>query len=251
MRRRIPAPTTGPPGVPEAAIVEQRQSPVTAARDGMLAVSPLLLGVVPFGLIFGVTAAASVAGGALGAVMSIAIFGGAAQFATVDLFNAAAAGLVIVATGLIINSRHVMYSAALAPAFSEFPRPWRIALPYLLTDQAFAISIVRFETDRDPRSRRWFYLGGAASLWVTWQATTAIGILFGTVIPEAWSLDFAIPLVFLGLLVPTLKDRPAVVAALVGGVAAVLAWHAPYHLGLMIGAVCGVIAGTVAERVAS
>lgn len=236
--------------VPEALITTRRSSRFGAIWDGVAAVSPLLLGVVPFGLIFGVAAAASVVGGGLGYATSIVIFGGAAQLATIELFNAGAAGLVIVATGLVINSRHLMYSAALAPAFSEFPRRWRLTLPYLLTDQAFAVSIVRFEEERDPRYRRQFFLGGGGALWITWQLTTGTGVLFGRVIPATWSLDFAIPLVFLALLIPTLKDRPALLAAIVGGVVAVVASGAPYHSGLMIGALSGVVAGVIAERAA-
>lgn len=214
----------------------------------MAAVSPLLVGVVPFGLIFGVAAAASAIGGGLGYATSLVIFGGAAQLATIELFNEGAAALVIVATGLVINSRHLMYSAALAPAFSAFPRGWRLFLPYLLTDQAFAVSIVRFEEEHDPRARRFFFLGAGMALWTTWQMTTATGVVFGRVVPQSWSLDFAIPLVFLALLMPTLKDRPSLVAALVGGVVAILADSAPYHSGLMIGAISGVTAAVIVDR---
>jgi predicted branched-subunit amino acid permease len=192
-----------------------------------------------------------VVGGGVGYATSIIIFGGAAQLATIDLFNAGAAGPVIVATGLIINSRHLMYSAALAPAFSAFSRPWRLGLPYLLTDQAFAVSIVRYEEQSDIGYRRLFYLGAGLALWVTWQLTTGVGVIFGTAIPATWSLDFAIPLVFVALLIPTLKDRPALIAAVVAAGAAVAAASVPYHLGLMIGALCGVVAGVVAERGAS
>jgi predicted branched-subunit amino acid permease len=233
------------------AITTRRSSWLGAVRDGGISVVPLLFGVVPFGLIFGVAAASSVVGGGVGYATSIIIFGGAAQLATIDLFNAGAAGPVIVATGLIINSRHLMYSAALAPAFSAFSRPWRLGLPYLLTDQAFAVSIVRYEEQSDIGYRRLFYLGAGLALWVTWQLTTGVGVIFGTAIPATWSLDFAIPLVFVALLIPTLKDRPALIAAVVAAGAAVAAASVPYHLGLMIGALCGVVAGVVAERGAS
>jgi predicted branched-subunit amino acid permease len=216
--------------------------------DGVVGVAPLLLGVVPFGLIFGVAAAASVVGGTIGYATSLIIFGGSAQLATIELFNAGAAGFVIVATGLVLNALHLMYSAALAPAFAEFSRPQRILLPYLLTDQAFAVSIVRFHDEQDPRYRRLFFLGAGSGLWLTWQLSTGVGVLFGAIIPATWSLDFAIPLVFLALLVPTLSDRPALIAALVGGGVAVAASAAPFHTGLMIGALCGVVAGVVAER---
>jgi branched-subunit amino acid transport protein len=154
-------------------------SPRAGLLDGMRSVAPLLVGVVPFGLIFGVTAAGSAVGGGLGYASSVIIFAGAAQLATVQLITAGSAAAVVIATALVINARHLMYSAALAPHFREFPASWRLALPFILTDQAFAVSITRYETESDPDYRRWFFFGGAISLWVTWQVTTAAGVLLG------------------------------------------------------------------------
>lgn len=121
-----------------------------ALGDSVRAFAPLLIAVVPFGLVFGIVAAGSDVGPWLGGATSFIIFAGAAQLATLQLIDAGAAGAVVVATALVINARHFMYSAALAPAFREFPRGARIALPYLLTDQAFALSIVRFGEVEDP-----------------------------------------------------------------------------------------------------
>ena len=217
----------------------------------MRSVAPLLVGVAPFGLIFGVTAAGSAIGSGLGYASSVIIFAGAAQLATVQLVTAGSAAAVVIATALVINARHLMYSAALAPHFREFPARWRWVLPYILTDQAFAVSITRYEEESDPDYRRWYFLGGGISLWVTWQATTAAGVLLGTTIPGSWSLDFAIPLVFLALLVPALRDRPSAVAAVVGGLVALATNDVSYNLGLLIGASSGIAAGVIAERLAS
>jgi 4-azaleucine resistance transporter AzlC len=216
--------------------------------DGLRAVLPLLIGVVPFGLIFGVVAADSVVGGGLGAASSVIIFAGAAQLAVVQLLDGGAAPLVVIATGLVINARHLMYSAALAPHFREFPVGWRYGLPYVMTDQAFAVSIARYQAATDPRYRRLFFTGAAVALWTTWQITTIVGVVAGTQIPASWSLDFAIPLVFLALLVPTLRDRPSVLAAVVGGVVAVAGNGLPYHSGLIVAALSGVAAGVAAQR---
>lgn len=216
--------------------------------DGMRSVAPLLVGVAPFGLIFGVTAAGSALGGELGYATSLIIFAGAAQLATVQLIDAGSAAAVVIATALVINARHLMYSAALAPHFRDLPTRWRLGLPYVLTDQAFVVSITRFNDHTSADYKRWFYFGGAMTLWTTWQLTTATGVILGVSVPESWSLDFAIPLVFLALLIPAVRDRPAAVAAAVGGVAAVLAHDVSYNLGLMIGAVAGIAAGVIAER---
>jgi predicted branched-subunit amino acid permease len=218
--------------------------------DGMRAVAPLLIGVAPFGLIVGVTAAGTAIGVQLGYATSLIIFAGAAQLATVQLIDAGSAAAVVIGTALVINARHLMYSAALAPHFREFPGRYRFGLPYFLTDQAFVVSITRFNEDTSPEYKRWFYSGGAVSLFVTWQVTTATGVILGASVPESWSLDFAIPLVFLALLIPALRTRPAAVAAVVGGVVAVLAHDVSYNLGLMIGALAGIVAGVVAERLA-
>lgn len=223
-------------------------TPRNAVKEGFLAVAPLLVGVAPFGLAFGVAAGQSVIGGGLGYASSLIIFAGAAQLAAVQLFDANAAAAVIVATALVINSRHLMYSAALAPHFREFPTGWRFVLPYIMTDQAFAVSIIRYETEPDPSFKRWYYIGAAMGLWITWQLTSAAGVLLGTGVPDSWSLDFAIPLVFLALLVPAIRNRPGLVAAVVAGGVALVGNAIPYNLGLIIGAVSGIAAGVVTER---
>jgi 4-azaleucine resistance transporter AzlC len=221
----------------------------TAFNDGARAFAPLVIAVIPFGLVFGIVAAGSDVGPWLGGATSMIIFAGAAQLATLQLIDAGAAGAVVIATALVINARHLMYSAALAPAFREFPRAARFALPYLLTDQAFAISIVRFGRVEEPVYRRWYFTGAGLGLWVTWQISTVTGIVVGAQVPSSWSLDFAIPLMFVILLVPTIKGRPELIAATVGAGIAVAAANAPYGLGLMIGAISGVVAGVVAVRV--
>lgn len=222
----------------------------TSLYAGARAVSPLLLGVIPFGLILGATAAVGSVGGALGWSTSWIIFGGSAQFVTIGLLDGGAAAAVVIATALVVQSRHLLYSAALAPHFRDFGAGWRYGLPYLLTDQAFAVSIVAYEELEDPAAKRWFYIGAAMSLWIVWQITTLLGAILGAEVPESWSLDFAIPLVFLALLMPLLKNRPALAAALTAGVVSVVAWSAPYSLGLIIGAFAGIVAGMLVERAA-
>jgi len=217
--------------------------------DGAQAVAPMMLGVIPFGLVFGIVAAGSALGPLLGGASSVIVFAGAAQLAMVDLIDAGAATVVVVATALIINARHIMYSAALAPHFQDFPTPARFSLPYVMTDQAFAVSIVRYNDVDDPGYKQWYFTGAAVTLWIVWQLSTITGIVVGAQVPSSWSLDFAIPLVFLVLLVPAVKSRPDLVAAVVGGGIAVAAAGAPYGLGLMIGAVCGIVAGVIAHRV--
>lgn len=217
--------------------------------DGLLAMVPLLLAIVPFGLVLGVAAAGSVLGGGLGIATSQIIFAGAAQLVTVQLFDDGAAAIIVIITALVVNIRHLMYSAALAPQFREFPRRSRLLLPYLLTDQAFALSVLQFEEHEDPVYRRWFFFGVGMGLWVPWQIATIAGVVLGAQIPESLGLEFAIPLVFLVLLIPVIQTRPGLTAALVGGLVAVVANGAPFHLGLVVGAVAGVSIGVALEKV--
>lgn len=219
-----------------------------AFRDGVRSIAPLLVGVIPFGLILGVAAGNAAMGAGLAWSTSWIIFGGAAQLVTIELSNGGAAAIVIVATALVVNARHLMYSAALAEPFRDFPPPWRYGLPYVMTDQAFAVSITRYASVDDPVYRRWFFFGAGSALWIPWQITTATGALAGALIPQSWSLDFAIPLVFMVLMIPALARKPGVLAAVVGAVVAVVAQDVPYRLGLIIAALAGIAAGVIAER---
>ena len=213
---------------------------------GVRDVSPLMLGIVPFALVAGI---ATVDAGyslaeALG--LSVIVFAGASQLAALDLLGADAPLAVVIGTAVVINIRLVMYSASIAPYFSRYDTRLRAGLAYLLTDQAYALSVAEFE--RSPDRIRWrYYLGVAASLWVVWQIGTVIGVAVGAGVPDAWGLTFAVPLVFLALLVPAMKDRPTTAAGLVGGTVAVATAGLPLNLGLLAGAVCGVGAGLLVE----
>ena len=218
-------------------------------RAGALDTAPILVGVVPFGIIAGVAAVASGLGTVLAIAFSPVVFAGASQLAAYDLIGRDASIVVIVATVLIINSRFVMYSAALAPHLVAAPLSTRVAASYLLTDQAFAVSIVRYgRRPQDPLGDKVaYYFGSALSLWVTWQSSTLVGIVIGTGVPAGWSLDFAIPLVFLALLLPGITDRGTLVAAATGAAVAVVAHPLAYNLGLPVAAVSGIAAGLIAE----
>ncbi len=180
--------------------------------------------------------------------MSVVIFAGASQLAAADLIGRSAPAVVVVLTVLIINLRMMMYSASIAPYFRKQSARWKAGLAYLLTDQAYAVSLIRFEQD-ETTSRRWYYLGIGVPLWVSWQIATIAGILLGTSVPSGWHLDFAVPLVFLAVLVPSVTDRATTVAAVVGGTTAVAADGLPFNLGLVTAAIVGILAGLLVEEV--
>ena len=216
--------------------------------DGARSVSPILIGVAPFGLIFGVTAANSDVPTLAAWASSFIVFAGAAQLSIIDVLGTGGAAIVAIFTAIVINSRHLMYSADMGRYTSGQPMWRKVAMAYLLTDQAYLISSHRFRDPRASASFTSFYLGAALTLWITWQITTTAGFLIGASIPESWSLEFAIPLTFLALLVVAVKDKPGLVAAATGGIVALVAIGLSYHLGLVAGALAGVVAGVASER---
>ena len=217
---------------------------------GMLAVAPMLPGVAPFGIVAGLTAVGQGLSEAQAMTMSVTIFAGAAQLATTQLIGEGALPAVILLTALTVNLRFAMYSASLAPHLQHLGRRWQLPLAYFLVDQNYALSIHRFqEGDEDWRAHgHWFYLGAGVALWLTWQTATAVGVYMAAGVPREWSLDFAIPLVFMVVLVPALRNRAHVVAALTGGAVATLGAALPLHLGIVVGAFAGIAAGVVFER---
>lgn len=216
---------------------------------GVRAELPILLGVAPFGMIFGAIAVAAGLPPTLAQAMSSVVFAGSAQFIGAEMFAVNTPALVMLLTTFIVNLRHLLYSASLAPHVRSLPTRWKLLLAYLLTDEAYAVTILHYtEADSPPAVRHWFFLGAGVALWTVWQATTAIGVFLGARIPAGWSLDFALALTFIGLVVPTLRDRPHVGAALTAGLVAVLATAWPYRLGLMAAAVAGIVAGVLLEQ---
>ncbi|MEE8331375.1 MAG: AzlC family ABC transporter permease [Acidimicrobiia bacterium] len=217
-------------------------------RAGVLTIAPILIGVVPFGIIAGVAAVESGLSSLQAIVFSPVVFAGASQLAAYELIGRDAAVVVIVATVVVINSRFVMYSASLAPHFVSATTPQKLATSYLLTDQAFAVWIIRYgREDESTELKLAYYFGAALALFVTWQSSTIVGVVLGSGIPPEWSLDFAIPLVFLALLFPAITDRATSVAAIVGGLTAVVAQPLAYNLGLPLAAVVGIATGLIAE----
>jgi 4-azaleucine resistance transporter AzlC len=214
---------------------------------GVRAEIPLILGGFPFGMIYGALALNAGLSPAAAQGMSSIVFAGSAQFITTQLVQESAPGFVIVLTIAIVNLRHMLYSASLAPYLAALPTRWKAFLSYLLTDEAYAPTILHYEKEGITPHAHWFLLGAGASLWIDWQISTALGIFLGAAIPESWSLDFALPLTFIAMLVPVLNDRPEIAAALSAGVVALVAFSLPYQLGLILAALVGILVGTLLE----
>lgn len=215
--------------------------------DGVRDQLPLLLGVVPFGLIFGAVALKAGTSPLEAQGLSLFVFAGSAQFVSLNLIAANAPAAVMVFTILVVNLRHMLYSASLSPHVQHLPTRWKLLLAYLLTDEAYAIAQRRY-LKADLAQAHWYTLGTGLALWTSWQASTLVGILFGARIPRAWSLEFALPLTFLAMVLPALVDRPAWAGALTAGALALLLHTLPYNLGLVLASLAGVGVAVAAER---
>jgi 4-azaleucine resistance transporter AzlC len=220
--------------------------------EGVRAEIPLMVGGFPFGMIYGALAINAGLSISSAQWMSSIVFAGSAQFVATQLVHDGAPGLVILLTIAVVNLRHMLYSASLAPYLKNLSLRWKVLLSYLLTDEAYAPSIIKYEKDGVTPFSHWFLLGAGLALWIDWQVSTALGILLAEYLAdknilENSPLDFALPLTFIAMVVPVLKNRPMIAAALSAGIVALLAYNLPFKLGLILAALTGILVGTILE----
>ena len=217
---------------------------------GIRAELPILIGVLPFGMIYGVLAMDAGIPSVPAQAMSAIVFAGSSQFLAAQLIHLQTPGIVVVLSIFVVNLRHALYSASLAPYLQPLRPAWKLLLGYLLTDEAYAVTITHYqvETARSPDYRHWFFLGSGLALWSTWQLSTAMGIFLGAAVPQSWSLDFTLALTFIALVVIGLRDYPAIAVAVTAGVTAVVFYNLPYRLGLIAAAGVGILLGVWVER---
>jgi 4-azaleucine resistance transporter AzlC len=217
---------------------------------GVRATIPLVIGAIPFALIFGASAVTGGLSAAGAAAMSALVFAGSAQFIAVGLVAAGAGVAVIVFTTWIVNLRHALYAISLAPHMKHLSQRWLAPLSFWLTDETFVVVIQRYGRNDASPFKHWYYLGSALFMYVNWQICTWIGIWVGRSVadPLAWGLDFALVVTFIGMLVPMLRERPALLAAAAAGGCSVLFYALPHQLGLVLATVVGVGVGVVATQ---
>lgn len=215
---------------------------------GVKAELPLMIGVLPFGMIYGILAISVGLPPSVAQAMSAIIFAGSSQFISAQLFALSVPAIINILTIGVVNLRHALYSASIAPYLQKLPNRWKWLLAYLLTDEAYAVTITHYQQETDRQNKHWFFLGSGLTLWTTWQLSTAAGIFLGTSIPASWSLDFTLALTFIAIVVPALKDRASTGAALTAGVAAVILFNLPLKLGLLAASLIGILVGLAIER---
>jgi len=219
---------------------------LAGARD----IIPLVIGAIPFGIIFGTLAMNSGISVPGAIALSALVFAGSSQFIAIGMISVGTAWPLIVLTTFVVNLRHLLYAMSLVPYVKHLPQRWKLAMAFWLTDEAFAIAIRRYETQRPHSLTHWYYLGAALMMYVNWQLFTWVGIAVGQRIPNAaaWGLDFAMAVTFIGMIIPYLKTRPMAIAVIVAGAAALLTNPWPHKMGLMAASLLGILAGIWSEN---
>jgi 4-azaleucine resistance transporter AzlC len=213
------------------------------ARDTI----PMMVGAAPFGVIFGTLVTASPLSLWHGQLMSLAVFAGSAQFIAVGLIAGHASFAVIWATTLIVNLRHILYSATLAPYVAHLPARWRWTLGALMTDEVFAVVYAHYQKRPAGQTGPYYFLGSGVAMYLNWQLWTLAGLLFGAAFPglQSLGLDFAMVATFIAIVVPQLVAMRFVAASLAAGVLS-FAWQGwPYKLGLLAAVLAGVAVGMI------
>ena len=226
-------------------------SPTAIARRdfarGLWATLPLWPGVAVFGLFYGMTARQAGLGPWQAWAMSIMVHAGAAQLTAVSMWGVSNAASIVLTT-LIINLRHLLMGASMAPYLRGLSRPWKAVLALWLVDETYALSMAEYEQGRGSHH---FFLGANVGLYLIWPVSGLAGALLGAAIPDpaAYGLDLIFPLAFLGLLMAFLKDgRSGAVAIIAGGLALVTALLLPGKWYVLIAGVLGSAAGVLLER---
>jgi 4-azaleucine resistance transporter AzlC len=253
MASKVVAKRAPAPGAPANAAAAQPHEGAPGKgqefRAGMRATLPLVVGAIPFGIIFGAVAVNSGLSVWATAGMSAFVFAGSSQFVAVGMVASGAGLAVIVLTTFVVNLRHALYGATLAPHMRHLPQRWLLPLGFWMTDESFLIVINRYnQPDRAPY-KHWYFLGSAVLMYLNWNLCTWIGIVAGQSIPnpQAWGLEVALPVTFIGMLVPSLRRRSLLLSALAAGAGALVFAGLPNRLGLIAAALLGVAVGVLAS----
>ena len=213
---------------------------------GITDVSPLMIPVVPFGIIYGVIGMDLGIGPYMTLGLSIIIFGGASQIVLLQLFSGGASSLIILSSVGAVNARHVLYGAVLSEHLSGLKLSWKIILSYVMTDQAFAVSNNYFKKDNKDNNQHYHLLGSGFTCWSVWQISTILGIVLGSVVPEELGLGFTISLTFIALLVNDFRNLRNIIVMLVSGVVATIGYNIiPFQAYIIVAALSALLVATL------
>ncbi len=212
-------------------------------KRGVLDEMPLQIGIFPFGLVYGVLGVESGMSVLETCLLSVILFGGASQIVFTQLLASTTPAGVIIATVSTINLRHLLYGLSIGGYFRSLPLRWRVLLAYLLTDEAYAMSIARFRGMPASPFMHYHLLGTGLLLFIVWQLSTICGAFLGAAVPESLQLGFAVPLSFIAILAPIIKRRAEIIAAFSAGATALLLHDMAWNLWLICAATVGILFG--------
>jgi 4-azaleucine resistance transporter AzlC len=217
---------------------------------GALAVMPLSIAVIPWGILAGSLALDAGLNPFESQAMSAIVFAGAAQLVAVGMIKAGLGLTSILITTILITSRHLLYSMAMREQISPMPLKWRLSLGFLLTDELFAI-IAKNKDQASKPLNPWYALGGGLSFYLTWNIASAVGIIIGHNIPnlDSWGLDFAIAATFIAIVTPQINRPSILICVLVSLVCSVICELFQIPSGLLIASLLGMTCGTLYARV--
>ncbi len=201
--------------------------------SGFRAMIPLTMGIVPFGAVVGTVCSEAGLSFFQTISMNTLMYAGAAQLATMDLMTKHAASIVVIMTGLIINLRFLLYSAAMSPYLQNEKWPIKLFCSYTLTDQSYAAMLANQHKLNTVHENIQFYIGSALCMLLVWTSSVIGGFAFGNFAPASWALDYAIPLSFVALVIPTLKNKNYVMVAAFSFLVSIILQGLPYRLGLI------------------
>ena len=191
---------------------------------GIIDVSPLMIPVVPFGIIYGMIGMELGLSSYMTFGMSVIIFGGASQIVLLQLFSGGASSFVTITSVAAVNSRHLLYGAVFSQYLSHLKITWKIILSYILIDQAFAVSNTYFKKNKNEKNKHYHLLGAGFTCWFIWQISTILGIVLGSVVPDELGLSFTISLTFLALLINDFRNYKNIIVMLVSGMVATIGY---------------------------
>ena len=219
-----------------------------AWREGFRAALPELFCIAAWGMVVGIAMIKSGLSLPQCLGMTLLVYAGSAQLASLPLIASHAPIWVIFATAIVINLRFIIFSVLLAPHFSHLPWRQRLAFGYVSGDMTTAMFLQRYPSEEPVPGKLSFFKGLMYPNWLAWQVGSIAGILLGSTVPAEWGLGFAGTLAILCILIPLIANRAALCGVVVAAAVSVLAHGLPYKLGLLAAVVLGMVTSMVVEE---
>ncbi|WP_048959763.1 AzlC family ABC transporter permease [Enterobacter bugandensis] len=215
----------------------------TTIMRGVSAVMPLCIGDFPFSFIVGALSVSMGMSIWQSTAWSCIVIAGSAQMLALNMVKTGASLGVIIFTTLIINLRHVLYSASMAEKVRDASFFRKCFISYALTDEVYATTVK--EMDESRGDKYLFYSTVMLTFWGVWVLADFLGAVIGSSFPDIqkYGLDFAMVAAFIAIVVPQIKSQACTVAALVASVSGVLLVVLPWSLGIVVASLLGVLAG--------